>query len=763
MYNSFNYDVKTIVKEQSLMKKRLIGILSIVLVLAVLSASAIGCTFVKENEYRTANETYVTINHKGVKLTISYNEFLDYCNTSSRLYYYVNYYGLEVGEALDLCIKGKIQSKYLTAEAMAYLVDSQNVSAERVNALYGKGSKVNPVDVLTYAERYQAIYAVNESIREALESNKEDAKQDAYSSAYRKISTTDIKEIVFTDATKAYLDRFTEGGVVVGAELDTDQVKIQVVYNDDTRSDEFVVPESLYTTAFSSEADSSATAKEVEKTIVITVTDEANDEDEEDVEYTLEYDYTLVYPRTTKEEPAEEDDYSVVEIDEAKVNRYALDADIPQAVKDQCKIIDLDAEYAAAQANGADKYEIEAYRVLIDTLKSGNHDMAYYYSAQYESAVLSALTAEIYLKSDASFSASDVDSKIISDFRYLAENAKKSYDGKDADEIRSAFVSAIGSSGAGLDTLYYIPAIDDLSNYVYVKQILFKFDEETTTFLATLSNDEDALDKACEYFRNSAKVLPSNPDYDADYECPLHALKEEGATCKHEGEEGICPSIPYGEEELLKDVIDRMSGEFSAILESSDEDKYQKAQDLFDKYIYTYNDDSGTFNNDWGYLIAPEESDNSWVKEFTKLGQDLISYNSNPGNVYKNGGTLAECFTRSLSGGTSDYAGVSIMMVSAKPFDGRTALDAENMTDEEVLAYLKSWTAGDGTALYETFKKNLRDEARSTAYSDFTLCVPTDIFERNDKNKITVDDSVKDEIEIETKKLKEAIYDEYVG
>lgn len=745
------------------MKKRLIGILSVVLVLAVLSASAIGCTFVKENEYRTANETYATVNHKGVTLTISYNEFMDYCNSNSRLYYYVNYYGLEVGEALDLCIKGKIQSKYLTAEAMAYLVDSQNVSADRISALYGKGSKVNPVDVLTYAERYQAIYAVNESIREALDTNKESAKQEAYSSAYKKIKTTDIKEIVFTDATKAYLDRFTEGGVVVGAELDTDKVKAKIVYNDGSESAEFVVPESLYTTAFTSEADSSVTAKEVEKTIVITVTEEATDDDEEDVEYTLEYDYTLVYPRTTKEEPEEEDDYSVVEIDEAKVNRYALDADIPQAVKDQCKIIDLDAEYAAAQANGSDKYEIEAYRLLIDTLKSGNHDMAYYYNTQYESAVLSALGAEIYLKSDSTFATTDVDAKIVSDFRYLSENAKKSYEGKSVDEIRSAFVSAIGSSGAGLDTLYYIPAIENLENYVYVKQILFKFDEETTTFLATLRNDEVALDNACEYFRNNAKVLPSNPDYDPDYECPLHALKEEGATCKHEGEEGICPSVAYGAEVLLKDVLEEMQVAFSAILGGSDENKYQQAQDLFDKYIYTYNDDSGTFNNDWGYLIAPEESDNSWVKEFTELGKALIAFDSNPGNAWTAGDVLAECFTRSLSGSSSDYAGVSLMMVSAKPFAGITELDAEKMTDAEILAYLKSWTAGDGTALYDTFKKNLRDEARSTSYSDFTVCVPNDIFERNDKNKITVDDSVKDEIEIESKKLKEAIYDLYVG
>lgn len=750
------------------MKKRLIGILSMVLVIALLSVSAVSCTFIKENEFRTANETYATVNHAGVTLTISYNEFMDYCNNNNRLYTYVNSYGMEVGEALDLCIKGKIQTKYLTAEAMAYLVDGSKVSAARIAALYGKGSKATPVDVLTYAERYQAIYAVNESIREAIESNIDDAKQDAYTSAYNKISLKNVKEIVFAEGTKNYLESFTAGGVVVGAELDTDKIKIKVVYDDGTESEEFVVPSTLYTTAFSSEAESSYSSKEATKTMVITVAEEITDSsgEESTEDHTLEYEYTLVYPRTTKSEATEETDYTKVTIDEEKIDRYASDAAIPAEVKAKCQIIDINAEYEAVKAKGSDKYEIEAYRVLIENIKSGNHDMAYFYNAQYESQVLSAIGAELYIKSDKAFdsqSEETVNAKIVSDFKYLSDNAKKAYDGKTADEVRSAFVSAIGSTGSGLDTLYYYPGVDNIEKYSYVKQILFKFDEETTAFLSSIRNDKDALAKASAYFRENAMVTPSNPNYDADYECPEHKLKEDGASCSYEGE-GLCPSIPYGEDEKLSEVIAKIKNEFDGIMagEGTEEEKYAKIAEAFDKYIYIYNDDSGTFNNNWGYLIAPETKDNSWVTEFTELGQSLIDYNNTVGNVYTESGKLAECYTMSLSGSDSDYAGVSIMMVSATPFEGVTS-ELSFADDAAIISYFKNYTKGDGTSLYDTFKKNLRDEARSSAYSDFTKCVPTEIFERNDKNKITVNKSVKDEIKIEKSKLKKNIYDVYVG
>ena len=132
-------------------KKRIFSLLAVLLIAAMLTACAVGCTFVKKNDDRAANENYVTITNKGITLTVSYNELMDYFNSMG--YYYINYYGYSVAETLDVCISTKIQTKYLLTEAMVYLTGDA-VSSARKSVLVGGGAKVNPVDVLTIAEKY---------------------------------------------------------------------------------------------------------------------------------------------------------------------------------------------------------------------------------------------------------------------------------------------------------------------------------------------------------------------------------------------------------------------------------------------------------------------------------------------------------------------------------------------------------------------------------------------------------------------------------
>lgn len=752
------------------MKRRLFTIFAFVLVIAMMASALVGCSFFRENDYRSANETYVTVKHpNGIKLTVSYNEIIDYCNGSSRLYSYVNYYGLSVGEALDLCIQGKIQSTYLLAEAMGTLTDASQTSSARVSALYGKGAKVKAEDVLTYAERYAAIFAVNESIDTSIETNKENAMAEEWTRAYNKISQIDVKEIVFTEDAKAYLNKFFNDGegCLVGAELDKSKVTAKVIYEDGSESATFIVPAEGYATAFSSEETENYAERTEEKTFTIKFSEISFDDKGEEVEtdVTCDYDYTLIYPRDVKAEAEEDPDYSKVEIDEVKVDRYALDDAIPAGVKAVAQIRDVKKEYNALLANGGDKYEIEAYRILIENMQNNNRDMSYYYKSQFEAMATTALQEELYKKAEGTFNAkTDIDTKIVEEFKYLYNNQKNGYHGNTEKENKDAFISAVTSTGTGMDTLYYHPAIVDLDEYFFVKQVLFKFDAEVVAFLEDLRGNEEAIEKACEYFMTTEKAIASNPDYDKDFDCPLHELKEEGAECTKDEETAVCPSIAYGEEGIISDIIASIESELATLYAESD---YEGAAELFERYLYTYCDDAGSFNANWGYLITADKKDNSWVENFTDLAKDIYAYNTNVGNAFTADGTIGVSFTYSLSGNaTSDYAGVSIMMVSKTPFLGKdgSEFDISAMSDADIIAHLKSQFKGDGTSLYESLKEGLLTEEKSLAYSNYVNVIPQDIYERDEKNnKITVSKDYKGVIEINTKKLKKNIYDEYIG
>lgn len=752
------------------MKKRIFTIFALMLVVAMMATALVGCSFFRENDYRVANETYVTVKHpNGVTLNVSYNEILDYCNGSSRLYSYVQYYGLSVGEALDLCIEGKIQSTYILADAMGTLTDASKTSQNRINALYGKGAKAKAEDVLTYAERYAAIFAVNDSIDNALETNKETARAEDWSRAYKKISQENVEEIVLTEATLTYLDKFFANGegCLIGADLDESKVVAKVIYEDGSESAEFVVPSEGYKTAFSSEKTDNYQERTEEKTFTIKFTEISFDEEGEEVETEIvyDYDYTLVYPRDVKAEAEEKADYSKVTIDEAKVDRYALDADIPAGVKAVAQIRDVYAERDNLVANGGDKYEIEAYRLLIENMEANNRDMAYYYKSQFEAMATTALQEELYKGAEEAFATrTDVDARIIEEFKYLYNNQKNTYHGKNEEESKKAFISQVASTGTGMDTLYYHPAVVDLDEYFFVKQVLFKFDSEVVAFLEDLRHDDEAVEEACKYFMATEKAMASNPNYDVDFDCPLHELKEEGAECAKSEEDEICPSIAYTEEDEISDIITKIEGELKALYA---EDKYAEASELFEKYLYTYCDDAGSFNANWGYLVTADKDDNSWVENFTDLAKEIYAYNGKVGNTFTADNKIGVSFTYSLSGNaSSDYAGVSIMMVAKTPFAGKdgSEFDISNMSDADILAHLKAQVKGDGTSLYDALKDGILSEDRNLAYSDYVKIVPQDVFERDEENnKITVNKDYKDVIEIKVKKLKKNIYDEYLG
>ena len=83
---------------------------------------------------------------------------------------------------------------------------------------------------------------------------------------------------------------------------------------------------------------------------------------------------------------------------------------------------------------------------------------------------------------------------------------------------------------------------------------------------------------------------------------------------------------------------------------------------------------------------------------------------------------------------------------------------------DDIIGYLKGRKNPDtGVSMYETLRKGLRDENRTAVYNDFVKKVPTDIFERNDKNKLVLNENVKGWLEINANKIKKEIYEVYAG
>ena len=728
-------------------KKRIFSLLAVLLIAAMLTACAVGCTFVKKNDDRAANENYVTITNQGITLTVSYNELMDYFNSMG--YYYINYYGYSVAETLDVCISTKIQTKYLLTEAMVYLTGDA-VSSARKSVLVGGGAKVNPVDVLTIAEKYAAIYAVNSSIDSSLETAEEEAYQADLNRIMNAIDSENVAEIVFAEETEAYFEKFFHSGegCYVGNELDTDRVKIQVVYDNGEKSEAFIVPTGAYTTAFSSEAAEDNSESTEDKNFVISFTENVTDKDGNVTEeaHTLTYDYKLVYPRETREEATEPTDYAEITIGEFDpISRYATEAEIPDEIKAACSIRDLDKEYADAE-KGGNKYKIEAYRVTVENIKNAYKTMEYFYKAQYESAVLSALQAELYLAADNTAEADgDIsDAKIAEEYRYLYTTGKNSY-GKDADANKDAFVTAIKN---GLDTVYYYPSITDISDYYYVYQILFSFTDEMEDFLTSeAGDDEETIKEFTDYFLTILTTEPSNADYDAE---------------KYDPEDAETVG-PFGDEVLVKDVIAELETKLAEIYNGTSENKASEATELFLEYLYKYNDDPGIFNNAYGYLMTADPEDSGWVDAFNELGEAIFTYDNaalggagKVGNAFDADGHLAySC---------SNY-GVHLMMISSTPFAGLNDEELALMgTDAEIIAYLKSRVnPSTGKSLYETLRDGLETENRTLKYNAFVSDVPEDIFERDEKNNLTVNESVKGVIDINVKKIKKEIYEVYLG
>lgn len=668
-------------------KKTFFKLIACVMLIAVAAVSLTACTFIKENDYRVANQTLVEINGAGgYKLTLTQNEVNDYFNTYA--YYLVNSYGYTIREALDWVIENKVKSKYLITEGMGYL---QNVTARK--ALISTNVK-NPVDVLTPAERYAAIQSVNDSIETSIKTMMDESYQDELESIADKTDAKNVKEVVFADETLKYL----KAEYLVNEKFDTDRVKIQFIYDDGKVSEAFIVPTTWYKTAF---ADTEAgTDKKIEIKFEEPVTEDGEVTYEEHI---LTHEYDVVEGRATKNEPEEEVDPDEIEINDVKVSRY----DSVSTLKEKgatAEVINLEQKYKTLQSTeGADPAEVDAYRRLIENMKSGNKTMDYLYQTAYENYVLTALQAEVQKTAPAV-----TEAEVFAEFDYLYKSAKAGYTG-DADKDTETFLSSIKSS---LASMYYYPAIEDLSKTFYVYQILFKFSPEQEAWLKEQIGEGEDVNGLYELMKGQITTKESNPDYDPEFECPLHGDGDQNAECAHEGE-GVCPALPYvtdGEGNVVERKFVDVYNELQTALQNAEQgDKLS----IFEDYMYRFNDDPGVMNSELGYFIVPEtmEDPNGFYDAFNQLARDIYADSATVGNAFVDG-KLAYAFT--------PY-GVHLIMISAMPFGAEAENTELTFADAAAKkAFLERPYNLAGDTLYQTLFDALKTEKQTNAYTDFS-------------------------------------------
>lgn len=780
------------------MRKKVKTLVVFVMVIAMFALTFAGCTLIKKNEVREANESLATINKNGITLEISKNAFLDYFNTlyaQNAQYIQNGYFSLD--QILDAAIEGKIKNTYLLADAMVYLTDKKQVGDARYNALVGKGAKVKLEDVLTYAEWAEAVYSVNKSIDDQIDAAKENAYQTKLDKEWRKVEKAGVKEIEFTKETKEYLkDIYYEN-----YEIDFDKIKVVVVYDEliekdgvkeNKRSEDLIPSRGSYTKEFTTKFGDQESGDEVKKTFEITFNGLAEG-DKEAPTFTVSHEYTLKKARVTKNKKDElEGVLDKLKINDIIVGRYDskeqlkekdIDLDGTDEKYRVYKIRDLEKEAEELRKTSKDEDLIEGYRVVTERMKASYKDMEYYYYSAFEMAVSNALKNEIYQQALNSVSAEDLEKEVVTQLKYLLEKGKVKY-GTDAEKNKEDFKKAITEN---VKTAYYYPAMDDTNENFYVYNLLFKFSPDDEKFLSDIAGDKDVLNGYREYIKGKTVTFASNPNYDKEHECPLHKDAKTGESlndkdkeivgvvneeteekCSFSGDlEGIkdgkiCPSVKYGRiedgklkilgvdddyEEKVEDVIARLQNELVEVKNDATlttEEISKKSIEIFERYMYSYNDDGGIMNNTLGYYGTNE----SFQKEFLDLSKEVWAFDPIVGNAFSS--------DEKLGLGYSSY-GIHIVMISATPFSGAVPnkeLSFEN--DEELIEYYKKEYDVEGNSIYKDVEKSRKDQIKTQAYLNYTnKHVPTKFITRDEKkNKVSLEKELKDEVKINNKKLK---------
>jgi hypothetical protein len=666
---------------------------------------------IRENKERAANEILAMVTSDGIKLTVTRNEYLAYAN------YLLSQYS-QYGQTPDLksfmpeILDYMINQKYLIIKSMVYLKSLPH----RQDIMAGNDSDIDinsPEGVLTYAERYKAIKEVNETFEKEIENYIKE-----YEEEQKNIEINRAKEtlsIRFKEGYSVKEIRIAQGSFkqeyLKDEKLDETKVKLEVVIEKKGVEDQIItmpVNSTMYDkeATFSTELSSEEQSQKVVTKNVILVYEEPFTDENGETDYrehkSQPFEYRVVVPRGTEKE---ED-----EVDEEE-------GDVPDRYKAKDQISEENkAEYFNYNVSTTDAIK-EAYRRFRQAKKDmlinfETQGLQYYYRNQYETAVIAAAQHEIKRSADLS---QVTDEYIEQEYRILAQRQKEEYDILSTDKEKvNKFVKSLSDGSMNLEKVYYIPlqALQnegyDIKEFFAITHILFKFDDTQKAFIDKEkgNRDKDELKDLRWKVAQNTKTSRSNPNYDPEYDCPLHKHNE--GECIYEGE-GLCPSLAFDpdhlEEELFGD--DGIYQTISQALSQIEDDR--ERLELFKDYMVLYNDDGGAMSSHTGYLITPEGIPHSYDgDDFPGLAWKLFEKNPKIGSAF-----VVEDDKTYLGYAFTSY-GIHLMMISFIPFKDEGSID-EN-------GFLKIDTALDlkGTTHKELLRKQFEDRLKSDAYSAFT-------------------------------------------
>lgn len=672
----------------------------------LLSIALTGCTFFKVNEDREANQTFATVNYKNWSMTVSQNEVIDLYNN----YYaqYVSYGYLDAKSAINYSLESKIQSKLLVMKAMEYLGNTANLSPER-KAVVNVSNVKSPLDVLTSNEKAFAIETTNESVQSAIDSYIEAIKTEYFEKAVATTSMENIKkdeegnymvEIIELDLTD--IDKIIEGQYVetttpkylkseyyVDESLKKENIGVRITYKDNITA---IMP--LKTSMFGdiggySAADKTAFDTAGEQTFKITLPiiefDADNQKVTTDTEFTHSYKVVELRDKKTVEEEEEKDEVE---------NRYAAEG---RAVTPY--------DFNKTPENAIEK---EAIRRLKSSFGSSFKDYDYFYNSTVESTILSTVQFEIKNKAEKEFVVSE--NSIEKRYELLLE--------KDIDLMGdniNDFATAIGNG-----KILAYPNYENLNDFVYVSQFLVNFSDDVKDFINANKVGEDVSLETYQFASKSMKVNISNPDYDMEYvgenpevNNPIFTEKDvylfKDVYVDAAGKEY---DMAGEGRTLKKSLYNRINEELKAA------DTAEKRLEIFDNWLYKINEDPGIFNNESGYLVAPEGVDNSWVESFTALARQLLVNSKNnvedteetelKGWCFDGAENLAYCYTT---------YGVHFLIIKSLPYEDY-AYSPQKAFSEGGTFGLDEVFYGDQT-VREYISDLLVEEAKSNAYTAY--------------------------------------------
>lgn len=737
------------------MKKKLIALT--VLVVLVVSVALTGCTFIKVNNERKANEIMATVsidnNGQTLSLEVTRNELLSYVNYIINLY---NNYGLSY-DAKTLVSQGLdslINQKYLILQGMVYLSGIEG----RKEAMYANtdeykniyGDKLTPEGVLTVAERFASVKSTNESFVSDIESYIDD-----YNNEQRELAITNAKE----ELNARYKDGYTvkENGVIVAHEtedgyadglyrtsfvaaassssssssssttaVETDYTKIVLkIILEKSGSADAVVYLPVSSTAVTTEEDSDATfvSNYVTSKICKVTYDEPQTKEGEETAYlthTAEANFTLVTPRTTYVGPEENDETDLINGDVK--NRYATlaefmtaaaseeDSDLKTAYKDGQLFVHTKTAYESDA-------EKDAYRQFREAKKNMNinftaetdtyNGLGYYYLSSFESAVLSAVQHE--LKKAALTSSPITDEQLQAQYKVFIEKQKEEYSILDNKAQIEKFASTVKSD---LTSAYYVP-IDAL--------LAETFEYNGNTYNYATDNGDGTY--TINMFYIAHILFKWSPDVSAAMERYILDRKDEEVkdvkTLFVEQLKTNKSKLTYAtadeETQKLEDAFflkeDGTIEEFSVLdvlveMKTRMEEEGADALAIFQEYMTFFNDDGGTMNSKLGYFIPFGDIAHGYDgDDFPNMARDLyLSY-------------LAEGKDPAKGTKVSDYAftsyGLHIEYISFAPFY-KVALDENNGLGIDKALDL------DGSTFADTIKDSLESKVASTEYTNWS-------------------------------------------